>query len=200
MKLLVATTSVGKLAEIKDILGDLPLEILMLNEVSLPDNFKVKEAGRTFAENASLKAKAYGEATDLVTLADDSGLCVEALGGKPGIYTARYTQGSDQDRWRKLLAKLGNLPLGRRTAKFVCMMALYNPLTKKMVVKEGICQGKIAFGPKGEHGFGYDPVFVVDKLNRHFAQLTREEKNQISHRARALKKIKPFLQKLRDKK
>ena len=195
-KLLVATTSKGKLGEIKDILGDLPLKLLMLREVKLPKDFFVLETGSTFAENACLKAQSYGKASGLLTLADDSGLCVDALGGKPGLFTSRYAPGSDQDRWQKLLKELGDLPLSRRTAQFVATVALYDPGSQKTVVKEGRCFGHIAFGPKGKHGFGYDPVFMVDKLGKHFAQLTRKEKNQVSHRAVAVKKIKPILAKL----
>lgn len=197
-KLLVATTSEGKLGEIKDILGPLPVELVMLSEVELPQDFKVVEDGETFTENAQKKARAYGEATGLATLADDSGLCVDALAGQPGVKTARYTAGTDEDRWRKLLNELETVPKDKRTAQFVAVVALYNPKTKKMVAEKGVCRGKIAFSPKGNHGFGYDPVFIVEELGKHFAELTRQEKNQVSHRARAVKKIKLEVERIFD--
>lgn len=195
-KILLATTSLGKLKEINDILGDLPIKLVILSQVKLPKDFKVAETGLSFRENAALKARAYGKAARLFTLADDSGLCVEALEGRPGIHTARYEKGTDEDRWKKLLRELVNVPLEKRRAQFVSALALYNPKTRKMVVKEGVCQGKIAFKPQGKYGFGYDPVFIVDKLGKHFAQLKRSEKNQVSHRARAAKKIKKELEKI----
>ena len=195
-KLLVATTSSGKLGEIQEILGDLPIELIILSRVKLPKDFEVIENGATFSENAAIKAQAYGKAADLLTLADDSGLCVDALGGKPGLHTARYAQGIDEDRWKKLLKELGDPPAGGRKARFVSAVAVYDPKTKKTFLRKGICSGKIAFGPKGKHGFGYDPVFIVNRLDKHFAELTRTEKNQVSHRARAVKKIRPLLKKI----
>jgi len=195
-KLLVATTSSGKLGEIQEILGDLPIELVMLSQVKLPKGFEVIENKATFSENAALKARAYGKATDLLTLADDSGLCVDALGGKPGLHSARYTQGTDKDRWKKLLKELADLPLSERRAQFVSAVAVYDPKTKKTYLRKGICSGKIAFGPKGKHGFGYDSIFIVNRLGKHFAELTRTEKNQVSHRARSIKKIRPLLTKI----
>lgn len=195
-KVLVATTSSGKLGEIQDILGDLPLQLLMLSQIRGPKAFAVTEDGQTFAQNARVKARAYGKVSGLVTLADDSGLCVDVLGGRPGIKTARYGVGSDEDRWRKLLKELKDVPLKKRTAQFVSAVALFNPQTKKTVVKTGVCPGRIAFKPKGNFGFGYDPVFIVDALGKHFAQLTRKEKNRVSHRARAVRKIKPELNRM----
>lgn len=197
-KLLLATSSSGKLSEIYEIIGDLPLELMMLSQVKLPDNFKVVENGKTFAENAVIKAKAYGKASSLLTLADDSGLCVEALSGRPGIYTARYTKGSDEKRYRKLLGEMKNLPSEKRDAFFVCAAALYNPATQETIVKTGVCKGKIAFNPKGSYGFGYDPVFIVDKLNKHFAELANREKNKISHRAQAMEKLRKYLENCQD--
>ena len=197
-KLLVATTSSGKLGEIQEILEDLSVELVMLSQVKLPKDFEVIENKATFSENAALKARAYGKAADLLTLADDSGLCVDALGGKPGLHTARYAQGTDKDRWKKLLKELADLSLTERRAQFVSAVAVYDPKTKKTYLRKGICSGKIAFGPKGKHGFGYDPIFIVNRLGKHFAELTRTEKNQVSHRARSIKKIKPILKKLLD--
>jgi XTP/dITP diphosphohydrolase len=193
-KVLVATTSSGKLGEIQDILGGLPIKLVMLSQIKLPRDFAVVEDGKTFGANARIKAVGYGKESGLLTLADDSGLCVDALGGKPGIRTARYAPGSDEARWQKLLGELADVPKPKRTAQFVSAVALYDPRTRKTMVREGKCFGKIAFGPKGSHGFGYDPVFIVDKLDKHFAQLTRPEKNQVSHRALAVKKIKPVLE------
>jgi len=195
-KLLVATTSEGKLGEIQDILGDLPIKLVMLSKIKLPQNFAVIEDGKTFADNAKIKARVYGKQSGLLTLAEDSGLCVDVLNGRPGIKTARFASGSDEDRWQKLLQELEGIPLPRRTARFVSAVALYDPKKEKTAVREGVCSGKIALGPKGSQGFGYDPVFIVNKLGKHFAQLTRNEKNQVSHRAQAFKKIRPELEKI----
>lgn len=187
----MATKNKGKFKEFFGILEDIPYEIITLNKVSL--NFDIKETGKTFKENAVLKAKKYGQKTGFLTLADDSGLCVEHLRGAPGIKSARYITGSDKDRYQYLLNKLKNVPMEKRTAVFISVVVLYDPKTKKLRIAQGRCTGKIAFKPQGTNGFGYDPVFIVDGINKHFAELSFKEKNQVSHRAKALRKIKKCL-------
>lgn len=195
-KLLLATTSLGKLKEIKVILKDLPLKVLSLFDVRLPKDFVVEEDGETLRENATKKAKIYGKQTGYLTLAEDAGLFVDALGGKPGVFSARYASGGDENRWRKLLGELEHLSEGKRTAKFICAIAIYDPRSKRVFLEEDCCRGKIALKPKGKHGFGYDSVFIVDKMNKYFGELTTQEKNRVSHRGKALRKIKKVLQRI----
>jgi len=190
-KLLVATKNKGKFKEFYGILKKIPYEIITLDKINL--NFDIQETGKTFEENAVLKAKKYAQASGFLTLADDSGLCVDYLRGLPGINSARYIKGTDKDRYEYLLKQLENVPMNKRTAVFVSVVALFDPKIKKTITKSGECRGRIAFEPKGNNGFGYDPVFIVDKIGKHFAQLSFEEKNQLSHRAKALQKIKPWV-------
>lgn len=190
-KLLVATKNKGKFKEFLGILQDLPYDIITLDKVGI--DFDIKETGKTFEENAILKAKEYAKLSGLLTLADDSGLCVDFLNGAPGIKSARFIEGSDKDRYEYLLHKMENVPMEKRTAVFISAVAVFDPKTKKIIFKIGKCRGRIAFSPKGSNGFGYDPIFIVDELGKHFAELSLEEKNQVSHRAKALQKIKPCL-------
>ena len=193
-KLLVATRRKGKFEEIQELLGNLPIKLLTLDEVrKIPPDFDVKETGKTLKENAILKAKTFGKMAGLLTLTDDSGLFVEALPGKLGVKSKRYKKGTDKDRHRELLKELKGLSLMDRKAKFVCTVALYSPENDKLITRYGECKGYIAQKPKGKHGFGYDPVFVVDSLGKHFAELTRGEKNEVSHRAVAVRKIKKLV-------
>ncbi|MBI3379622.1 XTP/dITP diphosphatase [Candidatus Gottesmanbacteria bacterium] len=190
-KLLIASKNPGKIKEIKDILLGIPYEIKSLNDIGL--DIDVEETGKTFAENAILKAKTIGEKTGLITLADDSGLEVDALNGKPGIHSARYAAGNDMDRINKLLKELSGIPKEKRTARFVAVIVLYNPETKNTQIFEGVSEGYITEKPIGSSGFGYDPVFFNLGLGKTNAESTSEEKNKISHRARALKKCKEFI-------
>lgn len=191
-KLLVATREKGKLDELLDILGDLDFKIVTLEDINFP-NMEPREKNNSFTENAAIKAKFYGKKSGLLTIADDSGLIVDALPNKLGVRSKRYKKGTDIDRYNKLLKDLEKIPKEKRRARFISAVAVYDPQTKEINTIEGICEGEISFKPKGSHGFGYDPVFIVAGLNKHFAQLTMEEKNQISHRAKALIKIKPRL-------
>jgi XTP/dITP diphosphohydrolase len=192
-KLLIATRNQGKFLEIKKALEDLPFDFLSLNKVkTIPKNFAVRETGETFLENAILKAKKFGEMTGLITLADDSGLEVEALGGRPGVFSSRYAK-SDKDRNQKLLKELKTTPWPKRDAQFRCVIAIFNPKNKKIETCEGVCQGKINWQPKGKYGFGYDPIFFLPYLRKTTAQFKPEEKNKISHRGKALKKARKIL-------
>lgn len=193
MKLLVATTNKGKLAEYRELLADINVEWVDLQDVGL-DRMEVAETEDTFAANAILKAHAYCEASGLLTLADDSGLVVDALEGAPGVYSARYGAPevtTDRGRYEKLLAALQDVPLEKRTARFKCVVALAVP-DQEIVTVEGKIEGRIAFSPRGSNGFGYDPVFLLSD-GRTLAELPSAEKNRISHRGNALEKAQPLL-------
>jgi XTP/dITP diphosphohydrolase len=193
MKLLVATNNPGKVREYEELLDGQPVEITFPAHEGLV--LQVEESGNTFEENARIKALAYARASGLLTLADDSGLEVDALGGAPGVQSARYAGPgtSDADRYRKLLAALEGVPAGRRSARFRCVVALAHP-DGTVQTADGTCEGEIGFAPRGEHGFGYDPVFVVDGCGgRTMAELPPEVKNRISHRARAVQAAQPLL-------
>lgn len=189
--LLIASNNTGKIKEIKEILRGIPFEIKSLIDIRF--DMDVEETGKTFAENAILKAKTIGEKTGLLTLADDSGLEVDALGGKPGIYSARYIEGTDLDRINKLLNELKGTPKEKRTARFKAVIALYDPQTKNIQTFEGVSEGCITEKPIGANGFGYDPVFFNVDLGKTNGDVTLEEKNRVSHRARALLKVKNYL-------
>jgi XTP/dITP diphosphohydrolase len=194
-KLLIATNNAGKLREYTALLGDLPVQLTTPQQEGI--ELEVEENGATFAENALLKARAYCAASRLPTLADDSGLEVEALGGAPGVYSARYAgnNATDRQRYEKLLAELRGIPPAERTARFRCVIALVLPDGTEEIT-EGECEGVIIDTPRGEHGFGYDPVFYMPALGKTMAELPPELKNRVSHRARALMRMKPILQAL----
>jgi XTP/dITP diphosphohydrolase len=197
-KLLVGTNNPGKVREYEELLTDLPetLEVTFLAREGL--TLEVEESGETFEENARIKALAYAQASGLISLADDSGLEVDALGGAPGVHSARYAgpATSDVDRYRKLLDALANIPAGQRSARFRCVVALALP-DGTVHTADGFCEGEIGFAPRGEHGFGYDPVFVAKGHGgRTMAELPPDVKNEISHRARALLAIQPVLRTL----
>ena len=186
MKLLLATRNQGKVREIGEILKD-QNEIELLSLRNYPDAPDVVEDGKTYEENAIRKAAALAEYTGHLTLADDSGLEVDALDGAPGIHSARYAgeNASDQDRIAKLLETLHNVPNNQRSGRFICAVAIAKPLAQAQIVR-GICEGRIVCMPRGSNGFGYDPVFVPIGYNETFAELGDKIKNQISHRAKAL--------------
>ncbi len=184
--LLVATENEGKATEIRrGLQGEVFVETLRDHpELTMPP-----EDAETFEANARLKAEHAARMTGLPVLADDSGLVVDALGGQPGVRSRRYAPGSDADRVQKLLGALERVPDEARTARFVCAMVLVVPGSDP-IASTGTCEGRVGRTPRGEHGFGYDPVFVLDD-GRTMAELTLEEKNRISHRGRALAEILP---------
>ena len=188
---IIATSNKGKLIEIKEILKGIPFQIKSLPELDF--KIEIDETGKTFKENALIKAKTVGEKTNLLTLGEDSGLEVDYLYGKPGIYSARYIPGTDQDRVNKVLEELKRVPREKRTARFICVAALYDPRTQKTEFFEGVSTGVITQKPAGENGFGYDPIFYNLDLKKTNGEASLEEKNLVSHRARALKKVKDFL-------
>jgi len=179
----------------KEVLQGLSFQFLHLKDINFSGT-EPQETGETFKENAIIKAEFYGKKTGLLTLADDSGLKITALLHKLGVKTKRYTKGTDEDRYKTLLGEMARVPKAHRKAKFISVTALFDPETGETKTTRGICNGWIGYKPKGTNGFGYDPVFIVDKLGKHFAELTLREKNQFSHRAKALNKMRVFLKTL----
>ena len=192
-KLLLATNNRGKAREYRALLEGLPLHLTTPAGEGI--TIEVEETGRSFEENAIAKATEYARISGLTTLADDSGLEVEALGGEPGVLSARYAGegASDGERIDYLLSKLREVPDEERAARFVCVIAVATP-EGKVEVCRGECPGVIARGPRGEGGFGYDPVFYLPALKRTMAELSFEEKNRISHRGRAAREARAVLE------
>jgi len=193
LEIIVATKNPGKLREIRSALKGLRFQIRGLMDFSgVPD---MQEDGRSFAENGLKKARFYSQFFEKLTLADDSGLEVDALGGKPGIYSARYAgiKASDQENRKKLLKELEGIPISKRGAGFKCVIAMVSP-ERREVLTEGSCRGRIGFEEIGKRGFGYDPIFVLPRYGKTMAQLTLEEKNRVSHRGKALKKLRKILE------
>lgn len=195
MKLIIASNNAHKVREIKQILGDVFTDMHTLKEAGL--SIDVVEDGTTFAQNAAKKAEeilcaavGYDAA-----LADDSGLIVDALGGAPGVYSARYAgqQHSDADNNRKLMADTANVPAGSRSCRFATAAALARR-GRETLIAEGACEGVLLRAPRGENGFGYDPYFLYEPAGRSFAEMTAEEKNAVSHRRRALEALRAHLQ------
>jgi len=192
-RLLIATTNPGKLREYAAIFADLPLDLYTLSDLHIRDD--VEETGATFAENARIKAEYYARRSGMPTLADDSGLEVAALGGEPGVHSARYAgpEATDAERNAFLLRKLEGIPFHARLARFVCVIALALP-NGSIEFVEGVLSGVIEFEPKGHYGFGYDPIFYVLDEDATLAELPPERKNQISHRAHAARAAREVLQ------
>ena len=197
-KLLLATTNQGKAHEYRHLLKGLPFQLVTLAEEGI--HIAVDEKNTTFEENARLKATVYSNFSHLITLADDSGLEVDALGGEPGIRSARFAgdEASDEDKVERLLARLKEVPWEKRTARFRCVIAIANPEGGTELCY-GECRGLIAFEPKGNNGFGYDPIFYFPELDKTMAELPLETKNQISHRGRAAQEAYRMLEQLAEK-
>lgn len=185
MKLLLATGNQGKIAEIKEILKELPIEFVTMKELNI--KISPEENGATFEENALIKARELCSVAGIAALADDSGLCVDALHGAPGIYSARYSGegAADEENTRLLLENLKDVAQDNRKAHFACVSAIVFPNGEEMTA-QGICDGVITIQPIGENGFGYDPVFLVPSLGLTFSQMPEDVKNKISHRAKSL--------------
>jgi XTP/dITP diphosphohydrolase len=185
--LVIASGNKGKIGEFKKLLDDFPIDLL-----TQPVGFEIEETGSTFMENARIKAIAVSQATGDLSLADDSGLSVEALGGAPGIYSSRYAS-SDKQRIEKLLAELK--PFSNRKAKFECALCIASG-EKVLIEVSGFCEGLITFFPKGQNGFGYDPIFEVSGLGETYAEMDHEKKKHIGHRGNAFKLLIPKLKQL----
>lgn len=193
MKVVLASKNKHKLVEIKAITDRFGIELVLQSELGI--DLDVEENGTSFEENSLIKAKAVMEATGLPALADDSGICVDALNGEPGIYSARYGFDptlDDRGRLELLLKNTESVPDGLRQAQFVCVITMITP-DGKSIQARGEAHGELLRAPVGEGGFGYDPIFYYPPLGRGFAQLTAEEKNQVSHRAVALQKFYTLL-------
>jgi XTP/dITP diphosphohydrolase len=192
-ELLLATNNKGKVREYRMLLHDSPFVLTIPEEKGVEVAFV--ETGATLEENAALKAKVYAQASGLLTLADDSGLEVDALGGEPGVFSARYAGegASDKERVDFLLKKLYGVPWEKRGARFRCVIAIATP-DDKLELCQGECSGIIAFEPRGESGFGYDPIFYLPELGKMMAELTLEQKNKLSHRGKAAQKAKQVLE------
>lgn len=195
MKVLLATQNKGKVKELQELLAGEDIEVLSLLDI---ENWEeVAESGSTFAENAALKARIAAQRTGLVSLADDSGLEVDALHGAPGVYSARYAgEPKDDDRNNeKLLKELEGVPEDQRTARFRCALVVATP-TGEEYLTEGVVEGRILTERRGKEGFGYDPLFYLPDFGRTMAQLNVNQKNKISHRAQAFRKAVPILKEL----
>lgn len=183
MKIIAATKNKNKLREFGEILKG--FEIISQEDAGV--DIDVEETGTTFEENSMLKAKAIFEATGIAAIADDSGLCVDALQGEPGVYSARYGGDGldDEGRVELLLKNMKDVPENERSARFVCVITLVDK--DRVITARGECEGKIDYAPRGKNGFGYDPVFYVEEYNKTMAQISPDEKNAISHRGKALR-------------
>ena len=191
-RIVFATGNEGKMREIRDIMSDMEMEVVSMKEASI--SVEVEENGTTFEENAVIKAQAIAAMTDDIVLADDSGLEVDYLNKEPGIYSARY-MGEDTSyviKNKALIDKLDGVPKEERTARFVCAIAAVLPDKSELVVRETM-EGYIGYEAEGENGFGYDPIFYLDEFGCSSAALSREQKNEISHRGKALRAMKNIL-------
>lgn len=192
MKVILASNNKGKIAEMKEILSPLGYEVISQSEAGF--NFSAEETGTTFEENAKIKAKAIYNVCKTAVISDDSGIEVDALDKRPGVYSARYggENLSDEKKCQMLLDELQDVPEEKRIARFVCVIYYIDQNGKETFFREE-CEGKISFEAKGKNGFGFDPVFFVDKKS--FAEIPAEKKNKISHRAKALQKLTMYLKK-----
>ncbi len=193
MKVILATHNPGKIREFSQMAAPHGIELL-----PMPDDLDPEETGSTFMENALIKARAAAKVTNLPAVADDSGLEVDALGGRPGIRSARYCEGSDADRRVKILEEMVSIPAGKRQAAFVCAMALCLPDGSILKTTEERWHGSIGFDSRGENGFGYDPIFYFPEYGLTMAQLRPQKKHSVSHRGRAVEAIAPLLRDVLD--
>lgn len=195
--ILIASSNKAKIKEIKSIFQPLKINIYTLEELKFKE-LVVLEDGRTFKENAYKKAIAYATQYNILSLADDSGLEVDYLGGAPGIHSARYAgeNSSSEQLISKLLFNLEGVTSTQRLARFKCMICLYDPATKENIFSEGVCEGSISLAPRGKNGFGYDPIFILAGSDSTMAELDEDEKNQLSHRFKALDSLKIAIEEL----
>jgi len=191
-EIIIATKNAGKVKDFETLFSPKGFKVKSL--LDFPEIEDVEETGVTFAENATLKAEAISSALNKPVIADDSGLAIDALNGEPGVYSARYAGENKDDNANieKVLQKLNDVPFEKRTARFHCALAIAVP-GKRTEIVEGTCEGHILEEKRGENGFGYDPIFFIEKWRCSMAELTKEQKNQISHRANALKKLAPLI-------
>jgi XTP/dITP diphosphohydrolase len=191
--LLVATRNKGKLEEFKEFFAGTQFVITSLDGIGMDRSYEPEETGETFEANAEIKAREYGTKAGMLTIADDSGLCVDALGGKPGVRSARYVDGSDADRYQAVLKEMQNVSDDKRTGQFVSVIAVFDPKTGRIFTTRGEANGHILTEARGERGFGYDPIFFADEIGKTYAEASLQEKASIDHRGKALKKAKEIL-------
>ncbi|MFP7734498.1 XTP/dITP diphosphatase [Priestia aryabhattai] len=191
-EIIIATKNAGKVKDFETLFS--PKRFKVKSLLDFPEIEDVEETGVTFAENATLKAETISSALNKPVIADDSGLAIDVLNGEPGVYSARYAGENKDDNANieKVLQKLSDVPFEKRTARFHCALAIAVP-GKSTEIVEGTCEGRILEEKRGENGFGYDPIFFVEKWNCSMAELSKEQKNQISHRANALQKLAPLI-------
>ncbi|MBV9159499.1 MAG: RdgB/HAM1 family non-canonical purine NTP pyrophosphatase [Candidatus Kaiserbacteria bacterium] len=192
-KLLIATHNLGKLEEMQGYLKELSFEVVSMDDTDIPKEWRVEEVGQTFEGNALIKAIITGKKSGMLTIADDSGVSIDALNGEPGVKSARYAKGTDKQRYEVVLEKMKDVPDEKRTAKFTSVIAVYDPMSDQVTVTYGECLGRITREPKGERGFGYDPIFFADEIGKTYAEATLEEKMRIDHRGRAMQKMYEIL-------
>lgn len=193
-EILIATRNKGKIPEMAAGLADLGFSFKGVLDLPELEGFEPDETGTTFEENAEIKAREYGAKARMITIADDSGLEIDALGGEPGIRSARYVRGSDSDRYYAVLDKMKDVPDEERTARFVSAIVLYDPETNKLFTVRGECGGRILREPRGGRGFGYDPIFLADGIGKAFGEATLEEKQSVDHRGKALAQMRAILE------
>ncbi len=181
-RLLIASGNAGKISEISALLTPFGIKSIPASQFNLPEP---EETGKTFAENSLIKAKFYGEKTGIVALADDSGLCIEAMNGEPGIHSARFAQKNFPEAFEKISKKIKKNP----RAYFVCNLTIFDPEKNFSISFEGRVDGTLIFPPRGDKGFGYDPIFIKDGMTKTFGEIDPQEKDQISHRGEAFKKL-----------
>ncbi len=193
-RLLIATTNAGKIRELRELFSGISLSMCSLSDY--PEFPEAVETGITFEENAILKARHYSSLSGQWTLADDSGLEVEALGGTPGVYSARYggTQATYLERMAQLLSELNETGDAARRARFACVLALVRPGDEEIITFHGVCHGSIARRPRGSGGFGYDPIFIPDGYTQTFGEISSEAKQRLSHRSRAAVGVQKYFE------
>lgn len=191
-QIVVATMNPGKVREIKQILGNIPVELFSLSEIFGDKIIEIQESGRTYFENALQKAETVARLTGKYVIADDSGLEVDFLNGEPGVHSSRFAgeNATDDENIEKLLELLKEVPQAERTARFRCVALFYDDRERVILSADGVCEGSIVTEKRGEGGFGYDPVFVPEGYSRTFAELPISVKNKISHRAKAFKNLR----------
>ena len=190
-ELLIATNNKGKIDELRLLLNDAPFTLLSLDDVGI--DFDVEETATTFEGNAIIKAMTYGAMSGKLTLAEDSGLAIDFLGGRPGVLTKRYAEGTSDNGHAKIFAELAGVPDEQRTAQFVSVIVLYEPTSHAVRICEGVVRGKITHEAQGTNGFGQDPIFLYDDTGKTGGVMSTEEKNRVSHRSKSLKKAKETL-------
>lgn len=194
-KLLIATRNQGKIKEVKEVLNGVNFEILPLNDIKKLDGFEVEENALSYEGNAIIKAIIYGKKSGLLTIADDSGLEIDALGGRPGIHSARYIEGTEIDRYKKILEEMRGIDEEKRACRYVCVSAIYNPKTEIVKTFQGVWKGRVASAPRGNKSFGYAPIFLCPEFDykKTNAELDPWETVKVNHRGKAFGQAREYI-------